>query len=72
MERKIDPASEAKPIGIWIRVSTEDQAQGESPKHHEMRALSALVRKFGHVFVRPPVGDLGRPAAGVVWPSPGG
>jgi site-specific DNA recombinase len=40
MERKIDPAPEAKPIGIWIRVSTEDQAQGESPKHHEMRAVS--------------------------------
>ena len=34
--------------------------------------LSALARKFGHVFVRPPVGDLGRPAVGVVWPSPGG
>jgi len=38
MERKIDP--EAKPIGIWIRVSTEDQAKGESPKHHEVRAVS--------------------------------
>ncbi len=27
-----------KEIGIWIRVSTEDQAQGESPEHHEKRA----------------------------------
>ncbi|MEW8285204.1 MAG: recombinase family protein [Candidatus Thiodiazotropha endolucinida] len=27
-----------KRIGIWIRVSTEDQAQGESPEHHEKRA----------------------------------
>lgn len=27
-----------KPVGIWIRVSTEDQAKGESPKHHEKRA----------------------------------
>jgi site-specific DNA recombinase len=27
-----------KAVGIWIRVSTEDQAQGESPKHHEQRA----------------------------------
>lgn len=27
-----------KPIGIWIRVSTEDQAKGESPEHHEARA----------------------------------
>jgi site-specific DNA recombinase len=29
---------EAKPVGIWIRVSTEDQAKGESPEHHERRA----------------------------------
>lgn len=28
----------AKPVGIWIRVSTEDQAKGESPEHHERRA----------------------------------
>jgi site-specific DNA recombinase len=27
-----------KAVGIWIRVSTEDQAQGESPEHHEKRA----------------------------------
>lgn len=25
-------------IGVWIRVSTEDQARGESPKNHEHRA----------------------------------
>src|SRR5450432_3389796 len=24
-------------VGIWIRVSTEDQAQGDSPAHHEER-----------------------------------
>jgi site-specific DNA recombinase len=29
---------EAKQVGIWIRVSTEDQAKGESPEHHERRA----------------------------------
>ncbi|MBI2842153.1 MAG: recombinase family protein [Armatimonadetes bacterium] len=29
---------EAKQVGIWIRVSTEDQARGESPEHHEKRA----------------------------------
>ncbi|WP_374652271.1 recombinase family protein [Dongia sp.] len=28
----------AKAVGIWIRVSTEDQARGESPAHHERRA----------------------------------
>ena len=27
-----------KSVGIWIRVSTDDQAQGESPEHHEHRA----------------------------------
>lgn len=27
-----------KQVGIWIRVSTEDQAKGESPEHHEKRA----------------------------------
>ena len=31
---------EAKNVGIWIRVSTEDQAQGDSPEHHEERAKS--------------------------------
>jgi site-specific DNA recombinase len=29
-----------KPVGVWIRVSTEDQAKGESPEHHEERARS--------------------------------
>ncbi len=29
---------QAKAVGIWIRVSTEDQARGESPEHHEKRA----------------------------------
>lgn len=27
-----------KPVGIWVRVSMEDQAKGDSPEHHEMRA----------------------------------
>lgn len=27
-----------KSVGIWIRVSTEDQSQGASPEHHEKRA----------------------------------
>lgn len=30
--------NQSKPVGIWIRVSTEDQARGESPEHHEKRA----------------------------------
>jgi site-specific DNA recombinase len=28
----------SKPVGIWIRVSTEDQAAGDSPEHHRIRA----------------------------------
>jgi len=34
-----------KPVGIWIRVSTEDQAQGESPEHHLERARSYAKSK---------------------------
>jgi len=29
-----------KSVGIWIRVSTEDQVKGESPEHHEKRCLA--------------------------------
>ena len=32
-------------IGIWIRVSTEDQATGDSPKHHELRARAYATAK---------------------------
>ena len=42
--KKIRP-SDAKRVGIWIRVSTEDQAQGESPEHHETRARDATPRR---------------------------
>lgn len=31
-------AEESKRVGIWIRVSTDDQARGDSPEHHEARA----------------------------------
>jgi site-specific DNA recombinase len=34
-----------KPVGIWIRVSTEDQAQGESPEHHLARARAYATAK---------------------------
>ena len=30
--------TDSKPVGIWIRVYTEDQARGGSPEHHERRA----------------------------------
>lgn len=32
-------------MGIWIRVSTEDQARGESPEHHEKRARAYAEAK---------------------------
>ena len=38
MARDPEGAASAKLVGIWIRVSTEDQARGDSPEHHEKRA----------------------------------
>lgn len=39
MSTRSTPSSngESKRVGLWIRVSTEDQAKGESPEHHEAR-----------------------------------
>jgi site-specific DNA recombinase len=34
-----------KNVGIWIRVSTEDQAQGDSPQVHEARAQAYAVAR---------------------------
>ncbi len=39
----------SKSVGIWIRVSTEDQARGESPEHHEKRARDYAALKNWHV-----------------------
>lgn len=38
-----------KSVGIWIRVSTEDQAHGESPEHHERRARAYAESKGWNV-----------------------
>lgn len=38
-----------KAVGIWIRVSTEDQVRGESPEHHERRARAYADAKGWHV-----------------------
>jgi len=35
----------SKNVGIWIRVSTEDQARGDSPEHHEKRARHYVEAK---------------------------
>lgn len=37
MNKKKDD-QRSKQVGIWIRVSTEDQAHSDSPEHHEQRA----------------------------------
>src|SRR5690242_19483985 len=37
MDTKINVPTR-KPVGIWLRVSTEDQAKGDSPEVHEKRA----------------------------------
>ncbi|HEV2817617.1 MAG TPA: recombinase family protein [Allosphingosinicella sp.] len=41
--------NEGKSVGIWIRVSTEDQVRGESPEHHEKRARAYAEAKGWHV-----------------------
>ena len=38
MRRNDHGGKSPKRVGIWIRVSTEDQAKGDSPEHHEKRA----------------------------------
>jgi site-specific DNA recombinase len=38
-------SDDTKHVGIWIRVSTEDQAKGESPEHHEKRARAYAEAK---------------------------
>ena len=54
LEKQIKPLSRTpeKPVGIWIRVSTEEQAKGESPEHHEERArLYAEMKGWSVVTV---------------------
>src|SRR5512135_727154 len=38
-----------KDVGVWIRVSTEDQAKGESPEHHLARAKAYATAKGWNV-----------------------
>ena len=38
MAKRIFQHNDTKCVGIWIRVSTEDQVRGESPEVHEKRA----------------------------------
>jgi site-specific DNA recombinase len=46
MKASIHPlAKDAKNVGIWIRVSTEEQARGEAPEHHLERAKAYAVAR---------------------------
>ena len=38
---------ETKKVGIWIRVSTDMQVEGDSPEHHEQRARYYIQAKEG-------------------------
>jgi len=49
MKDKFAHVEPTKNVGIWIRVSTEEQAQGDSPKHHESRARHAAAAKGWNV-----------------------
>lgn len=56
-----------KPVGIWIRVSTEDQAKGESPEHHLERARAYAKSKGWNVReVYDLAGQTGQTGKGVM------
>jgi site-specific DNA recombinase len=44
-ESQLHTNSGRKRVGVWIRVSTDEQAQGDSPKHHELRARAYAESK---------------------------
>ena len=46
-----------KRVGIWIRVSTEDQAKGDSPEHHEKRGCYYAESKSWKVDLALPAGE---------------
>ncbi len=43
--------SEKKRVGIWVRVSTDRQVEGDSPEHHENRARHYAELKDGWTVV---------------------
>jgi len=58
---------QGKRVGIWVRVSTEDQAAGESPQHHEIRARR--YAEFNEWTVME-VYDLAGVSGKSVWENP--
>lgn len=57
----------AKRVGIWIRVSTDQQAKGESPEHHEKRARAYAESKEWEIVT---VYDLAGVSGKSVWDHP--
>jgi site-specific DNA recombinase len=49
-DRAVPKPQPRKRVGIWIRVSTDDQAKGESPEHHERRARAYAESKDWEVI----------------------
>jgi site-specific DNA recombinase len=49
---KREPVAGRKQVGIYLRVSTEEQAAGESPEHHEHRARQYAESKGWEVVRR--------------------
>jgi site-specific DNA recombinase len=65
MKEKMPAASISQPenrrVGIWIRVSTEEQAKGEAPEHHLERAkMYATARGWKIVEVYDLAGQSGK------------
>src|ERR1043166_2031631 len=62
MKTSIHPlAEQRKNVGIWIRVSTEDQANGDAPEHHPERAKAyAIARGWNAVEVYDLAGQSGK------------
>ncbi|MFO1486419.1 MAG: recombinase family protein [Verrucomicrobiaceae bacterium] len=57
--------SDSKRVGIWIRVSTEEQAEGDSPDHHRTRAeMYAKSRGWKVVEIYDLAGVSGKSVAG--------
>lgn len=57
-----------KNIGVWIRVSSDDQAKGESPAHHLERAKRYIAPREGWAIKE--VYDLAGVSGKSVWEHP--
>lgn len=62
MKTTVHPSTlETRNVGIWIRVSTEEQAKGEAPEHHLERArMYATARGWNIIEVYDLAGQSGK------------